>query len=172
MNHTHCRPFNTQNTLPQCQELFDYLSDIFTHARNSCVFILPRHNTKADSRLGCVLFLTALVPDCVKMSVGPAVARSAAPRTLQASAADESLTAATNHRPCAIIIMSTEGGNHFHISFHLILCSCHKLLHARTVTSGSVTRTLMSLPWPPMFCDHTGECGRESGQCLQFLPGP
>ena len=103
MNHTHCHPFHTQNTLPQCQELFDYLSDIFTHARNSCVFILPRHNTKADSRLGCVLFLTALVPDCVKMSVGPAVARSAAPRTLQASAADESLTAATNHQPPSLM---------------------------------------------------------------------
>ena len=27
-------------------------------------------------------------------------------------------------------------------------------------------------PWPPMFCDQTGECGRESGQWLQFLPGP
>ena len=79
-----------------------WLSIGYLHACKKllCIYFA---NTKAGPRLGCVLFLTALVPDCVKMSVGPAVARSAAPRTLQASAADESLTAATNHQPPSLM---------------------------------------------------------------------
>lgn len=124
-----------------------------------------------QNRHQSVLIVRALGPDCVKMSVRPPVTRSAAHHTLQSSAADESLTAATNHPPPSLnVSLMSVVTLTVNTAFTLIskVTQCYNITcYIRNCdTECDVTA------WPPMFCDHTGECGRESGQWLQFLPGP
>ena len=142
--------------MPRWQNFFDYLLDIYLHARKKLLYIYfskEQHQAKSVSRpAGCV----------ISDSSGPRLLRwvwglqwpglQHRPNS-RASAALQMSHGHCSHQPSVTITNVPSSQWLQRVTFTVTaftqsMHSRHNLLHARGVTSGSVTPTLMSLPWP------------------------